>query len=196
MSVRPSLVGTIVERTPSSSLSSTTPRPPDPSSSSRTTGFPAVHHRSAFARARDNQRTRSHDAERSRAVPTILPTRSGSYEEPQSSNSLEQGVGFAGSVRRPAAAAASDKNLDASRDEISAQNERIVAAMSDVERREQREEILGRFGPDIGGVLRRAREQRLKLQQGNRKRQIDGEHIVVVLMFYVSYLRSVVVSCK
>ena len=81
---------------------------------------------------------------------------------------------------------------------MSAQNERIVAAMSDVERQEQRQEILERFGPDIGDVLRRAKEQRLKQlqqQQSSRKRQIDGEFIAI-FHIYVKLLRSIVIFAQ
>ena len=81
-----------------------------------------------------------------------------------------------------------DKTSDNWRDEISEQNERVVASMTDEERRAQRREITERFGPDIGDVLRRVREQRLRqLQQQQqppppRKRNIDGEFISFVLI--------------
>jgi hypothetical protein len=126
-----------------------------------------------FARARDDQRIRTYDAERARAVPVVLPARKSSYEGTLRSTPASTSR-MSGTQSSTMTAGDEDKSLESWREEISVQNERFVASMTDEEREEQRREILQRFGPDIGDVLRRVKEQRLNQLQTPRKRQIDG----------------------
>ncbi|KAK0185664.1 hypothetical protein F5146DRAFT_1070960 [Armillaria mellea] len=125
-----SLVGSVFERPPSLALH----RLPQPSK----TGFPPAQHRSksAFARRRDEER-KTGDT-RLRGVPTIVPIPKVRPFTPE----REEGI------------------VADWREEISRQNELQVQNMSEEERARERSEIYERFGADIGGILKRAREAR------------------------------------
>ncbi|KAH9922029.1 hypothetical protein B0H21DRAFT_766415 [Amylocystis lapponica] len=132
-SAKPSLVGSIFERKPSSPPAAPVSRP-DPAGK---TGFPSVQHRSksAFSRARDDsKKSRPY---RSSDVPQVSPT---SRPGP---NSLENGL-------RP----------EDWREQVEEENRVRVAAMTDEEREEERREILERFGPDVGDILKKAKAMR------------------------------------
>ncbi|PBK67213.1 hypothetical protein ARMSODRAFT_915518 [Armillaria solidipes] len=131
-----SLVGSVFERPPSLALH----RPPQLSTSGRT-GFPAAQHRSksAFARRRDEERKT--DNTRPRGVPTIVPI---PKVQPFTPNVPER----------------EEESVANWREEISRQNQLQVQNMSAEERERERNEIYERFGADIGGILRRAREAR------------------------------------
>ncbi|PBK95756.1 hypothetical protein ARMGADRAFT_1077294 [Armillaria gallica] len=127
-----SLVGSVFERPPSLALH----RPPQPSK----TGFPAAQHRSksAFARRRDEERKT--DNTQPRSVPTVVPI---PRVQPFTPNVSER-----------------EEPVADWREEISRQNELQVQNMTAEERERERNEIYERFGADIGGILRRAREAR------------------------------------
>lgn len=133
------IVGSIVERKPTSSVSR-----PSTSPLSRT-GFPTVQHRSksAFARNREGKQgiTPLSDL---RDVPPVVSSMN------DISRSQERNV--------------SDPEVDW-RDRISKENEEIVASMDDAEREEERRQILERFGTNIGDVLKRARLAREQQKQ-------------------------------
>ena len=133
-----SLIGSIVERRPGPSSSSRVPQPPTK------TGFPPVQHRSksAFARARDDQK-RSSGTERLPHPPRVFPA-SPTPKVIQVDDERPQTSELNGSWRR----------------QVEEENERRVENMSEAEREEERREILERFGPGIGDVLRKARAAR------------------------------------
>ncbi|KAK0449498.1 hypothetical protein EV421DRAFT_1889226 [Armillaria borealis] len=131
-----SLVGSVFERPPSLALH----RPPQLSTSGKT-GFPAAQHRSksAFARRRDEERKT--DNTRPRGVPTVVP--------------IPKVQPFTPNVPKREEESVADW-----REEISRQNQLQVQNMSAEERERERNEIYERFGADIGGILKRAREAR------------------------------------
>ncbi|EIN12174.1 hypothetical protein PUNSTDRAFT_96866 [Punctularia strigosozonata HHB-11173 SS5] len=161
----PSLVGSVLERKPSSA-----PRAPaaaDGDAGQAKSGFPSVQHRSksAFARAREEQARRQASSTTpsiSRQVPIIKP-----------SHTLSQPVKPAGLVSEPTKLA-SDKDGNGDdvegkeernwRDQISEENERRVLKMSTEERAAEVEDILQRFGANIGDILLRARARRQAAQ--------------------------------
>jgi len=127
------LVGSVLERTPgptSSSFRSSAPK----------TGFPPVQHRtkSAFARSRDPSKQSSPDGDRPSQPP---PVTSG---HPEPSN-----------VPPP-----STSEETKWREEISRENEKVLANMSSEERELERQVILERFGSGVGAILERARRNR------------------------------------
>ncbi|KAJ7479983.1 hypothetical protein B0H11DRAFT_2026044 [Mycena galericulata] len=128
----PSLVGSVFERTATSKPSSAFAQ------SSSQTGFPQVLHRSkksAFARAREaNAAPRDH-------VPVVAPSP----------------LAAPPPLRKPA-----DEDTEDWRAQISRENELRVAAMTDAEREQERAEILEKFGPGIGDLLKKVREARAK----------------------------------
>ncbi len=142
------LVGSVFERPPSLALH----RPPQPSK----TGFPPAQHRSkgAFARRRDEERKT--DNTRPRSVPTVVPI---PKVQPFAPNVPER----------------EEESVADWREEISRQNQLQVQNMIAEERERERNEIYERFGADIGGILRRAREARERQaekdsEEMNRKR--------------------------
>ena len=131
-----SIVGSIVERKPTSSV-----RPV--STTSLDTGFPTVQHRSksAFTRNREEKRnavTRN-NLSRLNHVPIVIPSASDLLDP--SSN---------------------DANW---RNQVGKENEERVARMDDTEREEEKFQILERFGANIGDVLKRARLARERQKQ-------------------------------
>lgn len=134
MAHKPSIVGSIVERKPTSSVS--TPK----LSSSGKTGFPTVQHRSKSAFARNREELRKSGTARLYTVPAITPSSKHSSRQPSSPppNSVDW------------------------RDQVSRENEERVAEMTEEEREQERREIVERFGANVGDVLRRARLARDK----------------------------------
>ncbi|KAJ7724980.1 hypothetical protein DFH07DRAFT_1003441, partial [Mycena maculata] len=103
--------------------------------SSSKTGFPRVEHRSkksAFARARE-----ANSAPRDN-VPVVRPSKPPPPPQPV------------------------DKYGDDWRAQMARENERRVEAMTEEEREEERREILEKFGPGIGDLLKKVREARAK----------------------------------
>ncbi len=157
-----SLVGSVFERPPSLALH----RPPQLSTSGKI-GFPAAQHRSksAFARRRDEERKT--DNTRPRSVPTVVPI---PKVQPFAPNVPER-----------------EEPVADWREEISRQNQLQVQNMTAEERERERNEIYQRFGADIGGILRRAREARERQaekdsEEMKRKRpegNITGEKSVI-----------------
>src|ERR1700710_2261482 len=130
-----SLIGSVFER-----KAPTAPTAPSPRfTHTPGSGFPAVHHRSksAFARAREEEKSSGNA--RSTTVPSALPTRP-----------AEQ------SLSRDLAPA----NDDAIRRQISEENERRVATMSEDEREQERREIIDQLGNGVGDLLERVRAAR------------------------------------
>jgi len=135
MAERSSIVGSIVERKPTSGAAK--PK----SSISSNTGFPTVQHRSksAFGRSREGGRK-----------PGLLASGSRVRNPPV--------IAVSSNLASPKPASTSG-SLDW-RDQISKENEARVADMEEDEREEERRQILERFGSNIGNVLRRARMAR------------------------------------
>ncbi|KAF8635942.1 hypothetical protein AX15_000113 [Amanita polypyramis BW_CC] len=127
------LVGSVLERkTPASS------NPPRASTSSHS-GFPAVEHRSKSAFARNRGTLRNHRTTRLRGAPSVIP---------------------AVDKHAPTILSAQTTSSDSWRDQISEENQRKVGAMTDEEREEEKKWIFERFGPEIGSILKRAKEAR------------------------------------
>jgi len=127
------LVGSVLERTPGPTSSSFRSPPPK-------TGFPPVQHRtkSAFARSRDLSKQTTPSDERPSQPPVVT---SGHPKPPNLLLSLT-----------------SDESKW--REDVSQENEKIVASMSPEERELERQAILERFGPGIDTILQRARRNR------------------------------------
>lgn len=156
MSSKGSLVGAIVERKAGAPAAAPTPRP------TSNGGFPSVQHRSksAFQRARGNQKTVS-TAERPSSPPSIAPPR-------QARNAVQDEDEHPGS--QVIAKATEDW-----RRQMEEENQKKVEAMTEQEREAERKEILERFGPNIGEVLRKARMAREATQtQGTNKGERAG----------------------
>lgn len=127
------LVGSVLERTPGSTLSSFR-------SSAPKTGFPPVQHRtkSAFAKSRDLSKRSTPNGERPGQPPLVTSE----YLRP--SNILPP----------------STSNESKWREEVGLENEKILANMSPEEREFERQAILERFGPSVGAILQRAKRNR------------------------------------
>jgi len=134
MAHKPSIVGSIVERKPSSSVSTSK------LSSSGKTGFPTVQHRSKSAFARNREDLRKSGISRLHNVPAITPSSKLGSRHPSSP----------------------PPSVGDWRDQISRENEERVAGMTEEEREQERKEIVERFGANVGDVLRRARLARDK----------------------------------
>lgn len=134
MAHKPSIVGSIVERKPSSSVSI-----PKLSSSGKT-GFPTVQHRSKSAFARNREDLRKSGIPRLHTVPAIAP--SSKQSSRHSSSPPPSSVDW--------------------RDQVSRENEERVAGMTEEEREQERREIVERFGANVGDILKRARLARDK----------------------------------
>lgn len=132
------IVGSIYERKPISSASR------QPLTTSHETGFPTVQHRSrsAFARNRENDKNVRAASKLSRRVNAPI---------------LSSGV------------AAGRSEFDVAwRERISKENEERVAQMEEVEREEEKQQILERFGSNIGDVLQRVRLARERQKQSGK----------------------------
>lgn len=130
-----SLIGSVFER-----KASTAPSPRFTNAPS--SGFPAVQHRSksAFARAREDERSSINS--RTKNVPLVLPTRPTEQTRPREVE-----------VDIPA-------NDDAIRRQISEENERRIANMSQEEREQERRDIIDQLGNGVGDLLERVRAAR------------------------------------
>lgn len=107
--------------------------PPKPSVQSHL-GFPFAQHRSKSAFARNREKQRNHGTPRPRDVPNIV------FSPVQLSSEQES-------------------NSDNWRGEIDEENQRRVEAMTDEEREEEKRQIYEHFGPEIGSILKRAKER-------------------------------------
>lgn len=141
----PPLVGSVFERKPTS-----------PTTNSKTfsnpgkSGFPAVQHRSksAFTRGRDDlKRGSASSLPRPTSVPTVVPASDAAGLDRSTPDTPEGDT-------KPAPSSPDW------RQQVSAENERRVANMTEEEREEERKEIMERFGAGVGDILRRAREAR------------------------------------
>ncbi|KAJ7619092.1 hypothetical protein DFH06DRAFT_1235276 [Mycena polygramma] len=132
----PPLIGAVFERAPAST-------PSTPFAPASKTGFPQAPHRSkksAFQRAREAAGASSSLKPRDH-VPVVVPFK---REASRPSPSDEQPT----------------KDPDDWRAQMSRENELRVSAMTDEEREEERREILEKFGPGLGDVLKKVREAR------------------------------------
>jgi RNA polymerase II-associated protein 1 len=131
MSDKKPLVGSVFERKPGSSGIS----PSSPKSNESATGFPMALHRSKslFARKRGTQQQ------------SIIPSH----------------VAISPVVQRaPRTQGQEEPDTDDWRVQMSEENERRVAAMTEEEREQERRQIRENFGKNIGDVLRKARMAR------------------------------------
>jgi hypothetical protein len=130
-----SLVGSVFERKPGPSA----PAPPVPQANGSKTGFPTAQHRSksVFARNREARQQPATPLSRE-AVPPVV-------QQASRTNDLLP-----------------SEELDADnwRMQMSEENERRVASMTEEEREQERRDIEERFGKNVGDVLRRARMAR------------------------------------
>lgn len=145
-----SLVGNIVERKPgqtsSSSLSS------QRINGDSSTGFPVAQHRSksAFSRSR-NQAKQTNDKDRPQQPPIV---------------SISTAVG-------PESSSHGHEVTDWRR-QVEEDNVRRVASMTEEEREEERNEIMQKFGPGIGDILKKARAAREGKDQEQEFRPMEG----------------------
>jgi RNA polymerase II-associated protein 1 len=96
------------------------------------TGFPAAQHRSKSAFARGRDELRRSGPLRPGDVPVVVPS---------------------GPTKLP-------PDPDDWRNQISEENQRRVEEMSEEERERERQEIMEKFGPGVGDILKRVREAR------------------------------------
>lgn len=136
------LVGSVLERSPGSTFSSFR-------SSAPKTGFPPVQHRtkSAFARSRGLSTQPTPNGERPSQPPVVTS------EHP----------------RLPNIPPPSTSDESKWREDVSRENEKIVANMSPEERELERQAILERFGPGVGAILQKA-----KRNKGMRRDEQEG----------------------
>ncbi|KAJ7919333.1 hypothetical protein B0H13DRAFT_1708973 [Mycena leptocephala] len=136
----PPLVGAVFERAPASA-------PSTPFTPASKTGFPQALHRSkksAFARAREAQATTANSDRRDRDyVPVVVPSKRPIDVPPLRNDEPEV-----------------KEDREDWRAQMSRENELRVSAMTDEEREEERREILEKFGPGIGDLLKKVREAR------------------------------------
>lgn len=111
------------------------------------TGFPAVQHRSKSAFAKGRDELRKSGPSRSGHVPIVLP--SSQPKQPP--------------------------DLDDWRNQISEENERKVEEMSEEEREKERREIIERFGPGVGDILKRVRENRHRQMEKGVAMEVPGK---------------------
>ncbi|GBE85474.1 hypothetical protein SCP_0706610 [Sparassis crispa] len=142
------LIGSVLERKPGPFSAPSTPI----SSGSTKTGFPTAQHRSksAFSRSRE-EKIRKNGLERLQGVPIVQP------------------------VAQPAVPSNNQGSSTADREswrrQVEEENERRVEAMTEEEREEERREILQRFGQNVGDILQKAKEARVK--QAPALRSVD-----------------------
>ena len=144
------LIGSIVERKPLS-----IPSAPSKHDTTGRTGFPAVQHRSksAFSRARSEQ-LRSERPQRSQIAPLIVSSKS-------LASPLERTPGAKSPVEW--------------RRQMEEENMTRVENMTEEEREHERRDIVEKFGPRIGDVLRRAREVRQREEKPKNEASVSEE---------------------
>lgn len=135
-----SLIGSVFERKTSTAQNLPSPR----FSKTPGSGFPTVQHRSksAFARAKEEEKSSSNV--RPTAVPCVIPARP--VEHPRSQDLQVD----------------SQTTDDAMRQQISEENERRVANMTEEEREQERLEVLEQLGSGASDLLKRVRAARLR----------------------------------
>lgn len=157
------IIGSIFER--KSTLSSKSPAP-SLVAGSRTTGFPAVQHRSksAFSRNREEVQRRDPNGTWIEAPPVV--SSSNPTVTTQSPTPLSSPLSGSG---RPT------PDPSDLHEQISKENEAVLAAMSPEEIEEERQQILARFGAGLTGVLEKARQNRLKRgAEGSHSKRHNG----------------------
>jgi hypothetical protein len=143
------LVGSIVERFPNSSSLA----PPKHLNTVAKTGFPAAQHRSKSVFSK----SRKESSERAKASgPTPVRPSSSSPPSPQANVSL------------------SSANPSDWRSQISEENDRRVAGMTEEERARARADILDHFGDGIGDVLNKVRESRERREKEEGRGQASA----------------------
>ncbi|KAF8216352.1 hypothetical protein K438DRAFT_1797081 [Mycena galopus ATCC 62051] len=137
------LVGAVFERAPASTPSTFPPTSPFSQGPSKT-GFPQAQHRSqkksAFARAREAQAAGNAGSDRN-YVPVVVPAKKPAEDVLPTKEPVKE-------------------EPEDWRAQMSRENELRVSAMTDEEREEEQREILERFGPGIGDILKKVREAR------------------------------------
>ncbi|KAG2125791.1 hypothetical protein DEU56DRAFT_823777 [Suillus clintonianus] len=135
-----SLIGSVFERKTSTAQSLPSPR----FAKTPGSGFPVVQHRSksAFARAREEEKSSSNA--RPTTVPFVIPARPAEQSQPRD---LEVD---------------SRTTDDAMRQQISEDNDRRLANMTEEDREQERREVLEQLGSGAGALLERVRAARLR----------------------------------
>ncbi|CAK5264205.1 unnamed protein product, partial [Mycena citricolor] len=145
----PHLVGSVFERTSVS-------KPSPPIAPGTNKGFPEAAHRtkkSAFVRAREAKNSASSGTlPKDRGPPTVFASTS-KFARPSASARTPSPPTFDRDLARDA---------DDWRTQMSLENERKVESMTEEEREEERREILSKFGPHIGDILKKAKAARAK----------------------------------
>ena len=138
------LVGSVFERKPSS-----IPSTPSAHFKSAKSGFPATQHRSksAFSKGRDALRRPGDSSSRLSEPPTVATVPLYNDQNMQSNGFHTDPGGL-------------DVDSPDWRTQISEENERRVASMTDEEREQERREVEERFGRNIGDILKKARVAR------------------------------------
>ncbi|VDC07059.1 unnamed protein product [Peniophora sp. CBMAI 1063] len=152
------LVGSVLERKPGSRASgsgTSNSKPLSRFAQSQAGGFPAAQHRSqsAFARGRAANTERLGRPPGVAATAQVTPIPSSSSVTPKPSENGE----ISGDWRKEAV-----NDEDGWKKQMEEENARRVEAMSEEERAQERLDILGRFGPGVGDILRKAKEKREK----------------------------------
>ncbi|KAH6912601.1 cytoplasmic protein [Coprinopsis sp. MPI-PUGE-AT-0042] len=135
------IIGSIVERKPAAVAGAA--RAP---SGSPSTGFPSIQHRSKSAFVRSREETQRATA-RLQAPPLIATSRP-QFQNPSKPTQL----GYPTVKDDP----------EVIRDQISRENEAVIAGMSQEQIDEERRQIIERFGSGIEGILEKARRNRMK----------------------------------
>jgi hypothetical protein len=143
------LIGSVYERKPVPSASA----PSAPQATGSKTGFPTAQHRSksVFSRNREAQQQ-----------PATLPSRASVPPAVQQAS------------RTKALGPPEELDTDDWRVQMSEENERRVAAMTEEERTQERREIEEKFGKNIGDVLRKTRMAR-ECREKQRKAVVSSD---------------------
>ncbi|EIW81547.1 hypothetical protein CONPUDRAFT_165657 [Coniophora puteana RWD-64-598 SS2] len=154
------LIGSVLERNAQSSK--TQPKSPAPSPTPN--GFPAATHRSksAFARAREARNAAAAadaagGSTRPQDVPAVVPSASVASTSSAPSSSTQPTHILQPGPSRVRDEASGDAEMLR---RVEEENAHRVAAMSDAERKQEKEDVVERFGPGISDLLKRVREAR------------------------------------
>ncbi|KAK2465275.1 hypothetical protein APHAL10511_002629 [Amanita phalloides] len=120
-----------------------------PRHSGQYSGFPVAHHRSKSAFARNREKSNNHGASRLRGPPNV--------------SSTGAQVLFA----QPPVP-------DIWREQVGEENKRKVETMTEEEIKEEKRQIFERFGPEIGSILKRAKEARERAAKETAARLIPA----------------------